>query len=213
MDTVSDVGDFLDEILDKGRIDRCAKLILKCDEIYINGQTRLETFWRRMITDQTFEDYPAPPEIGLRFFQWLQQFLRQIGFKITTDDLHHAHQKGETRAESRIPTMPNLDALASSDSTGQLPSMEQPFEYYLERMQGDDFNLARDFEVEVQAAMDSMEHVISHLRGSTVSDGEGLPGHGACVYASVWVFAGAGVPFVLRRCGADRRYRFVRTML
>ena len=64
LDTVSDVGNSLDQILDEGRIERCAKLNLKCDEVYINKQTRLEAFWRTMITDQTSKDYPAPPEIG-----------------------------------------------------------------------------------------------------------------------------------------------------
>ena len=103
--------------------------------------------------------------------------------------------------------MTNLDALASSDSTGQMPSMEQAFEYWHEVTQGDDFNFARDFGMEVQAAMDSIEHVIAHLRRSTLDrlfrTEKGYLGMGPVSVLpgdEVWVLAGARVPFVLRRC-------------
>lgn len=66
-DTVNDVGDSLDDNLDGDRIDSCERLVHSCDEMYENGQTRLEAFWRTMIADQMNEDYPAPDEIGPLF--------------------------------------------------------------------------------------------------------------------------------------------------
>lgn len=213
LDSFSDVGDSLNEIIDEVRIDRCANLILKCDEIYINGQTRLEAFWRTMITDQTLKDYPAPPEIGPQFFKLLQHFLRQKFFKIITDDLYHAIERGETMAELYVPTMPNLYSLAKADPTGQMPSVEQTIEYCAELMRGGP-DYVQEVNAEADKVMESMKKVIDHLRRSTLKrlfrTEKGYLGMGFLSVLpgdEVWIVAGVRVPFVLRRCGEDRRYR------
>ena len=119
-------------------------------------------------------------------------------------------KNSETRADSRIPSMPNLDALASSDSTGQMPMMEQAFGYRLERMQRES-DRARDLGIEVQAAMESKVRKRSYptcgdrLWIGSFELGMGrvsvLPGD------EVWISEGASTLFILRRCEADRRYR------
>lgn len=43
--------------------------------------------------------------------------------------------------EGHIPTVPNLDSLVNSYRTGQMPSMEQAFDFRLEQMQGE-FDIA-----------------------------------------------------------------------
>ncbi|KAL8636772.1 MAG: hypothetical protein Q9228_005871 [Teloschistes exilis] len=178
-----------------------AKLVLKCDETYINGQSRVEAWWRTLITDQTITCYPAPDSMGPLFFNHLRaifkkSILRQIA-------------KGDRTEVIMSRNLPYVEKLAQLDATGQMPSVHGEVESCLE-IEGRSLDEAATEVRKNMVAFYENTKIFLHLR--LFRTGNNLLGMGPRNVAEgdeVWLLQGARVPFVLRPNLENGRYQLI----
>ncbi|KAL8717342.1 MAG: hypothetical protein Q9225_005402 [Loekoesia sp. 1 TL-2023] len=210
---ITDAGEAVDEWGQKRSFEASATLAMKCDEIYINGQSRLEALWRTIITDQTSTNHPAPAMVGTLFFQYLRALFRHAIFGQLFASAENANVGEEVRTE--LEPSPNVNKLAESDPSGQMPAMYGDLESAVERMrEGLTFN--EIIEIEDAAYKKSIELFYPYmnipLRMRLFRTENSLLGMGPKSVSKgdeAWVLQGARVPFVLRPNLDTRRYQLI----
>ncbi|KAL9577887.1 MAG: hypothetical protein Q9212_006079 [Teloschistes hypoglaucus] len=173
----------------------------KFDETYINnGQSRVEAWWRTLITDQTITNYPAPDRMGPLFFNHLRAlFKKSILLQIAKGDW--------TAVMSR--NLPYIEMLNQLDATGQMPSGSGELENCL-GIEGRSMDEAAS---EVMKNMEAFyKNIVISMHMMLFRTGNNLPGMGPRHVAEgdeVWLLQGARVPFVLRPNSENGRYQLI----
>ncbi|KAL8662692.1 MAG: hypothetical protein Q9202_004476 [Teloschistes flavicans] len=211
---VADIGETTTDWYSDLSFEASAALVLKCNETYINGQGRLEALWRTLITDQEGSTYPAPESIGLLFFKYLRaMFTMSIWRQIIHAD---SQVIGNKVPKIKFPKSPNIDRLAESDATQQMPSIRGALENCLKAMK--DRTLGEAYELEVADYNKSLSelyentNIASHTYTRLFRTHHSLLGMGPGSVTEgdeIWLLKGANVPMVLRPNPENGRYQLI----
>ena len=210
---IADTGEAVDEWNTEYSFEASASLAMKCDEIYINGESRIEALWRTVITNQTEHTHPAPAGAGVLFFQLLRalfryDILRQFVFSLQNTKI------GE-QIKTILEPSPNVDKLANCDPSGMMPTMYGDLQSVVQSIREH-----REFDeiIEVENAayrkyIDAFYPYMNiSLRMRLFRTDNSLLGMGPRSTSEgdeAWVLQGARVPFVLRPNPDTGRYQLM----
>ncbi|KAL8829021.1 MAG: hypothetical protein Q9170_006349 [Blastenia crenularia] len=210
---ISDVGETVDEWGETHSFEASATLAMKCDETYINGQSRLEALWRTIVTDQTRNDHPAPTKVGSLLFQYLRALFRHAIFLQLVTSAENA-KEGE-QIQTTLESSPNVDKLAKSDPSEQMPAMYGDLQSAVERMQ-EGLNFNEIIEIEDATYRKSVDAFYPYMNiplrmrlFRTENSRLGMGPRSVSEGDEAWVFQGARVPFVLRPNLETGRYKLI----
>ena len=199
---IADIGEAVDRWGADYSFEACAALALKCEETYMNGQSRLEALWRTIVTDQTTNTHPAPNWIGTRFFQWLRALFRHSIWGQIVERAENTPP--DQKLEVTFQGSPSVDELAASDITNQMPARYGDLDAcvgvmrgggtFAEMIQAENAAWAKHIdafhawmEITMRMRLFRTENSLLGMGPRSVREGD-----------EVWVLQGARVPFVLK---------------
>ena len=236
LDNVTETGDDEKDVSARngGPFEKSAALLLRMPETYINGQDRVEAFWRTLIVDSTVDGRtPSHEEWGPAFREYLMVYNSVFLLK--------AQKQGDQQYRIATQRMEPLLALAKStpEATSLIPSLEETLQRkdiyaYLEetRKKAAACRLGRLSDEREDASFDEMQQNMVRIEEKGFPYGRqlnntlvtrrlfrtdnGLLGLGPRSLQTgdhVFVLLGARVPFVLRPIqlvgGSRNRYEMV----
>ncbi|MCJ1456892.1 hypothetical protein MMC28_007258 [Mycoblastus sanguinarius] len=203
-DCVASVGRPCLEMFKKGYLEDCAKLVSETQETYATiNQPPIEVLWRTMLTDQLAKRHPAPPEAVVSFHNWLLVKL--------IEDIREPKDSIE-RIEAKIKSLPNLQMLAQTDTSGAIPWYEAIMKYIRLTVNMEQHEVKRELDVFREKAYefeDPFKALGSYRRMfRTVSGHLGLGPQAMQAGDTVCLISGAPIPFVIRKSPFSKANRY-----
>jgi hypothetical protein len=204
--TVSHISESCDDMLNHGSFEQCARLLLESEPTYKQtGQGRVEVLWRTMLHDLDADYATARPGWGSHFGSWLVN-------SVFRAMLEHKAAGGD--ADEYLAGLRHMDSLATSDSTGTIPSIQslqqlgRTFAYIQDENHVYDVEEARPLYVNMYQGYHAFQRasnvLIRRRRVFLTTEGHiGLSTEPTMVGDDIWSVSGCPTPVVLRRDAND----------
>lgn len=207
IDTVFHAGIHIGETLPTPwRCQELVSIIADMDEYYINGQTKVEAFWRTLIGDLQTQgtQHPAPDSLGKSFREWL--------LWVTAKGLSEIWWESNTLVAPKDPAAickaihTALNKLSTNDSRELVPCANEISRMMAELIDQEQFG---DQATAALQYMASLEHCSSLKFFRTAKGLMGMGPRSMEIGDSIWLAPGAEVFFVLRERHGTKRCEFV----
>lgn len=184
----------------RGEINLCLQL----PKLYVNGQTRLEAFWRTQIADNDGHHSPAPDWMGKSFRQYIFATIASISCDaqkslesrmLDMAELHSLYTFVGSHDDCPGSWLPSMEELDSFQKTSRTP--EEVGEFISKLIhEAEPFQSANNFIAGGRSLFITLDDLIGLAQKSAKSND------------TVWFFPGSKVPFVLRYCG-EKQYELI----
>jgi hypothetical protein len=185
-----------------GHFERCAQLILGCQEIYpATGQSRVEVLWRTILLDMDEFHHPAPDTLQPAFHHWIS-YLALKGVRLAKesgadpvaylDGMRYLEQLANSDASGTIPTNEFLTTCAKI--LGFIPSLDTPFD------DDDSDNCTKELMQGLELYHTIAFGTVPYRRLFTTDSGFiGLGPQSIGTGDTLWIISGCASPLVVRK--------------